>query len=379
MGQKGFIAADIPTPIELVLLLQDLEYGGTQRYATHLLKNLDRNLFSPKLWVLRGGTDMAPMARQAGVEVHWLSKSCWVGPVALSNLAWRLARERPHILYTLTVVPNIWGRLFGTMTRVPVIVSSWRDLFPQQYEALMWRLSTRIITNSAALKQLHTRKYRVDSERVAVVPNGVEPEFFTPDCSQKAAEPTVLFVGRLARIKDPFTLLEGFRHATRRIPEAKLEILGNGRLGRRLESFVRQSGLENRVRLFHGARDIRPYLRRAWVFALSSKREASPNVILEAMASELPIVAPRVGGIPELVAENETGITFEPGNPEALADALTTVLENESLRLSMGRKGRERVMKHYTMERMISETEKVLIEAVRQKLGGKTSDRRKNR
>ncbi|MEJ2718300.1 MAG: glycosyltransferase family 4 protein [Deltaproteobacteria bacterium] len=361
------ISGKISPPIRVVLLVQDLEFGGTQRYAVHLLKKLDRRCFSPELWVLRGGMDMVPMARESGAPLVWMSHSSWVTPQALGNLAWKLIKERPHILYTLTVVPNIWGRIMGRMARVPVIVSSWRSLYPKQYESWMWPLSTRIICNAHVLKDVMIRRYGVDPERIAVIHNPVDADFFSPEHGQKAQEPTVLSIGRLVKEKDPRTLLEGFRLTAERMPEARFEIVGDGYLKDEVEALIRAYSLQSRVRLRPGQADIRPDLRRAWVFAMASFREASPNVVLEAMATQLPVVAPRVGGIPELVRDGETGLIFEPGNPEAMADALTRLLQDESLRNSMGSKGRQRVQAGHTMELMIAETQRVFIEAVNEK------------
>jgi glycosyltransferase involved in cell wall biosynthesis len=351
-------------PFRTVLLLQDLEFGGTQRYAVQLLKHLDRNLFSPELWVLRGGKDMLPLAEEAGVKIFFLSLSPSVGPRALVHLFWRLMRHRPDILYTLTGVPNIWGRPFGTIAGVPVIITSWRGLVEKQWESILWPLSTRIVCNAYALKGVIVRLHSVDPSRIAVVPNAVPADFFFPSNGDKAAEPTVLYVGRLVPEKDLFTLLEGFRLTLQRIPNARLNIVGNGRLKGKLEDFIRRNSLQPSVRLLPGRNDIRPLLRQAWVFVMTSISEASPNVILEAMATELPVVGTRVGGIPELVQDGDTGIVVHPENPQGVADALTRLLDDEDVRRHMGRKGRERVLAFHTMERMIEQTQRVLIEAV---------------
>lgn len=357
----------IRDPIDIVFLLQDLEFGGTQRYTLHLLKNLNRELFSPRLWVLRGGAQMAALAREAGVEPVWLSKTSWVGPHSLTGLARQLTRRRPQILYTLTVVPNIWGRLFGTVVRAPVIISSWRGLYPKQYESWMWPLSARIICNTQVLKQIIVERHKVPPERIAVVYNGVDPDYYSPDASRKSSTPTVLYVGRLVPDKAPLTLVEGFRIAAERCPEARFEIIGDGHLKGQVEDYIRRHSLESRIVLLPGRMDTRLHLRSSWVFALSSIREASPNAILEAMASELPVVAPRVGGIPELVQERETGITFESGNAVGLADGLTELLQDESMRIAMGTKARQRVMEFHSLERMTRETEKVLLQAAAEK------------
>ncbi|HMK37574.1 MAG TPA: glycosyltransferase [Desulfomonilaceae bacterium] len=349
--------------IRLAVLLQDLEFGGTQRYAVHLLKHLNREIFSPELWVLRGGSDMLPAARDTGVDIFHLSQSSWVSPEALVRLAWKLFRERPHMLYTLTVVPNIWGRVFGRMARVPVIVSGYRSLFPNQHERWLWRLSNRIICNAQALKGVMMQRYAVPSDRIAVVPNAVDTDYFRPEAQTGVSNPTVLSIGRLVDDKDPLNLLEGFRLAAGRLHGAHFEIMGNGSFKPEVESRIRAHCLESRIKLLAGATDVRPAMRRASVFVLASVREASPNVIIEAMAMGLPVVATRVGGIPELVLDGKTGILVEPGDPVGLADALVAVLTDEERRREMGLNGRKRVETFHSLEYMTRETERVLLDA----------------
>jgi glycosyltransferase involved in cell wall biosynthesis len=363
---NGQVTANIRTPLRIVFLLQDLEFGGTQRYTLHVLKHLNRELFAPQLWVLCGKTQMAPLAREVGVDPVWMSRTPWVGPHSIAALGAQLIKRTPDILYTLTVVPNIWGRLFGAALRVPTIVSSWRGLYPKQYESWMWRLSNRIICNAGILKQIIVKRHAVPPHRIAVIRNGVNPQFYSPDQKLKSSAPLVLYVGRLVPDKDPLTLVEGFRRVSRNVPAARFEIIGDGHLKNRVEKFIRRHGLSSCISVLPGQLDTRPNLRRAWVLAMSSVREASPNVILEAMASELPVVAPRVGGIPELVQDRETGIIFEPGNPEALSRALTELLEDQSQRVAMGMQARKRVQEFHSVEGMVRSTERVLLEAARE-------------
>ena len=379
MDSNGTAGRHLSRPIEIVFLLQDLEFGGSQRYALHMVQNLDRNIFSPHLWVLRGGMDMVPTAHAGGTKPFWLSKSSFVGPRALTHLAFKLMQKPPDILYTLTVVPNIWGRLFGTLAKVPVIVTSMRDLYPKQYESWMWPLSTRIICNAHVLKDVIIERYRVHPERIAVVPNAVDPHSFTPEFSQKASEPTVLYVGRLAKEKDLITLLEAFRLTLQRIPNARLDMLGNGADRRKLETFIRRHSLESRVRLIAGQTDPRPLYKQAWVFAMSSVREAAPNVLLEAMATELPVVGTSVGGIPELAKDGETGIIVEPSNPTALAGALVRLLTDEELRRAMGKRGRERVLRFHTLDGMVAETQNVLVRAFHEAINSNGNGHRPGR
>lgn len=356
-------------PIKMALLLEDLEYGGTQRYAIHLLKGLDRQLFSPVLWVLRGGDDLLATALEGGMEVEYLSRSPRVGPRALLRLARRLLTRPPQILYTLTVVPNIWGRLLGRVARVPVIVSGYRSLLPKQHERWLWPLSDHIICNARMLRDVMTRRFSVPQDRIAVVPNGVDTDHFRPEPAPESRGPLVLSIGRLVEEKDPLNLLEGFRLVSERMPEARFEIVGNGPLRPELEARIDRCSLRSRVSLLPGSPDVRQYMNRAGLFVLASAREASPNVIIEAMAMGLPIVATRVGGIPELVEDGRTGVLVEPRDPRALSEAVTAVLCDDTRRRGMGFHGRRRAMALHSMESMVRDTERVLLSAFEKKAG----------
>lgn len=349
----------------LVILLQDLEYGGTQRYVSNLLKHLDRNLFTFELWILRGGTDMVPELAETGTKMIWMSKSHRLTPIMLIRLLWNLIFSRPHILYTLTVVPNIWGRIFGKITGVPVIVSGYRSLYPKQYEKLLWRLSHRIICNADILKERMVNRLHIDSKRIDVIPNGVDADFFIDAKNNKPELPIILFAGRLVPEKDPMSLIRAFRMVSNVFPDARLEIVGNGPLKDRLLSYISSHSLESNAELFPGTDDIRSFYRRSCVLVLPSVQEASPNVIIEAMACGIPVVATCVGGIPELVEHGKTGLLTQPGDHQDLAKAIIALLKDKPKRLQMGISGRENILNKFTIEKVIQQTEKVLCRAIR--------------
>ncbi len=351
-------------PIKTVFLLQDLEFGGTQRYVLNLLKHIDRDLFAPELWILCNRPDMNATAKKLGIKIRQLSTTFYVLPNTLAKLAWLLYRHKPRILYTLTVVPNIWGRILGRMTGLPVIVTSYRDPQPKQYESWMWPFSTKIICNAQALKKEIIRRHRVAPKKVAVVPNAVDAEFWKPDYRLKSVDPTVVYAGRLIKRKDPLTLLNGFRLAVRKNPLLQIAFVGDGPLKPRLKNLVSRYGIESHVTFAPGQVDHRPYLRKSWVFAMTPLRDASPNAILEAMSSELPVVATSVGGIPELIHDGQTGRLIGPGDAKGLAEALTTILGNDTLRHSMAKKARERVLAYHSMADMVMSTEKILMDAL---------------
>jgi glycosyltransferase involved in cell wall biosynthesis len=287
------------------------------------------------------------------------------------NLMWKLLRHRPHILYTLTVVPNIWGRLLGKISGVPVIISGYRSLLPKQFEKRLWPLSSRIICNAEMLKEKMVERFGVEPSRIAVIPNAVDADVFSPRPQERTPEPTILYVGRLVRDKAPFNLLEAFRVVSEKVPSARFFIIGNGQLEERLRSKITALSLDSKIRMMPGTRDILPFLRKAWIFTLASEREASPNGILEAMACGLPVVATRVGGIPELFEDGASGILVEPGNHLQQAEAIVELLGDEGKREKLGFAARKRVMAANNISRMVRQTEEVFLGALAQ---GRSTD-----
>lgn len=349
-------------PLRLAVLLQDLEYGGTQRYAVELLRRLDRSLFTPELWLLNSGHAMEAEARATGAPLVRLSTRPPGSPLALPPLFRHVASARPDILYTLTVVPNIWGRLFGRAAGVPAIASGYRALRPGQWESLLWRLSDRVICNAEILRQRVVAVHGAEPERVAVVPNSVDLERLLP-APGHGEEALVVSVARLVPDKSPLTLVEAFALVRRELPQARLVMVGEGPLLPLVRARLAALGLEDAVELVGGCGDVRPHLARAQVFALASAREGSPNAVLEAMACGLPVVASRVGGIPELVEDGCTGLLATPGAPEDFARRLLHLLGAAALRVKMGKAGRQRVEERHSPEAVTRATERELLAA----------------
>lgn len=312
---------------------------------------------------------MLPLAKESKAKIVWLSKTNRVGPHSIVRLFWKLLRNRPQMLYTLTVVPNIWGRILGKIAGIEVIISGYRSLLPRQYERWLWPLSSKIICNAKVLKEKMTALFSVDPSRITVIPNAVDTDSFSPDTKKESADPTVLYVGRLVEDKAPSNLLEAFKIASERIPSAKFQIVGDGHLRKKLEGRIKALSLESRITIIPGNGDIITYMRNAWVFALASDREASPNVIIEAMATGLPVVATRVGGVPELIDHGKNGLLVAPGNPKAFSDAIVYLLTNASMRRDMGLMAREKIVANHSLPRILKQTEQTLLAAFEKKNG----------
>lgn len=356
---------EVRKPYQLILILQDLEFGGTQRYAINLLQHIDRTLFSPELWVLRKGMDMLPLAHHTGVKIIWFSKSKWVTPFALYRFARHLARKRPLCVYSLTTVPNIWSTLFCRLFRIPVTICSCRNMEPKRLERLLMPLATHIICNAQAIKEKMVQFYGIDKKQISTIPNGVDTDFFRPSSPKKYLQPTLLFAGRLFEVKDPLTTLKAFQIVCKQIQTVRLIITGNGPLEVQLKRWVFENGLGGSVEILPGSEDIKDYLQKSWVFIISSRMEGSPNSCIEAMACGLPVVATRVGGISELIEDKVNGRLVPAENYELLAESIIDILHDKKLRTKIGENARSSVKKNHAIRECVRETENILLDLIK--------------
>jgi glycosyltransferase involved in cell wall biosynthesis len=142
--------------------------------------------------------------------------------------------------------------------------------------------------------------------------------------------------------------------------------VGEGVQREAIQEFVNQNDYACRVTLMGQREDIPELLKVSDLFVLSSRSEGLPYTIIEAMLAGLPVVATAVGGVPELVEDGRTGFLVPPGDHGALAEAIQRLLDDSSLRVSMGEKGREKALREFTLDRMLIETQEIY----RQVLGG---------
>lgn len=166
----------------------------------------------------------------------------------------------------------------------------------------------------------------------------------------RGQERVVLAVGRLSGEKAFADLIVAVNQLRQLQPHliVRLVIVGDGPERGRLEQAIRDHGLQDRVTLTGHVRDVRPYYRSADVLAISSVSEGSPNALLEAMASGVPVVATAVGGIPEIVTDKETGLLIAPRDPQAMASSLNLLFSDSDLARTLAIRAQELIRNQYS-------------------------------
>jgi glycosyltransferase involved in cell wall biosynthesis len=284
----------------------------------------------------------------------------------------------PEFVHCHSTKAGYAARFACAILRKPVIFTAhgWaftegRSFWARKLLALAERLAAKvtikIICVSEHDRELALRWKVARPEQLVVIYNGIDPEpFLEADGAflrKELAlqdEPVLAFVGRLAPQKDPLTLID----AVKRLFKGILLVVGDGELRSQVESHITENHLEKRVKLLGQRSDIPQILAASDIFVLSSRWEGLPYTIIEAMMAGLPVVATKVGGVPELVEDGITGFLVPPRDPEALAQALQKLIDDPELRKTMGQAGREKALREFTLDRMLHETERVYQEVI---------------
>ena len=230
--------------------------------------------------------------------------------------------------------------------------------------------SDHIITVSDYLREKLLEKYGVPEKKVTTIRNGVDTENLrvpTKKEREKAKQAlsasglvVVLYLGSL-------TPWKGLKHLLLSLakidPEQRekmvLYMVGDGPEKRNLWRYAKQLGISNKVVFAGETHNPLPYLKAADILVMPSLREGLGIALLEAMCVGVPVVATRVGGIPEIVEHGRTGLLVPPGDVQALSEAVSLLVEDEALGRDMGEEGHSHVVKHFSMEQMVGKTLKV--------------------
>ena len=302
-------------------------------------------------------TDLVPLAPRFEIDFH---------------AAWKLARLirafRPAIIHAHDPHGVALAALaLGFKMPAPVrLVASRRVDFSLKGNALSrakYRQVDRFICASAAIGRV-LENDGVNPARIVTVHEGVDiahvaaapPASLHETFWLPHGAPVVLNVAALVPHKGHRHLIDAFAEVVRVVPDARLVVLGQGEPQESLAKQIRQHGLDKHILLAGFRTDVLSLMKTADVFVLSSVMEGLGTSLLDAMACARPVVATATGGIPEVVVHEETGLLVPPRDADTLADALITLLKDESRARQYGAAGYERAHRRFSVEHMVNET-----------------------
>ncbi len=336
--------------MKIIQVIPSFCFGGAEVMCENLcyaLQRMGHSVVAVSLYDEH--TPISDRMEEKGIRILYLDKKLGLDVSMVPKLRGIMVRERPDVVHThLDVIKYaaLAAVLAGVRTCVHTVHSvahkeaegklqKWINNF---YYHLGW---SRPVALSPEVQETVCSFYGLKSQAVPVVFNGVD----LTRCMVKTdyslgEEEKILHVGRFDTPKNHAGLLWAFRILQKERPNARLHLVGDGDLRPEMEQLSRELGIAEFV-TFHGMQaNVYPYLQDADVFTLPSVYEGIPMTIIEAMGTGLPIAATQVGGIPDLIRHEESGLLC-PCAEEAIAAVLARLLREEDLRRRLGQKARE--------------------------------------
>jgi glycosyltransferase involved in cell wall biosynthesis len=331
-----------------------LDVGGQEKLLLEFVRHADRTRFEPVIIVLGTPGRLAPAFKSLGCRVVAMNEAPGLRPLRVLRLKRLLQEERIDIVHTHDDAPLVYGmpaarwagiasRRLREHNRREELLERWASRFAQRF----------ICVSHDSARYVQSMGVRPDI--IDTIHNGIDLSCF-PFHGPRPVGPAVT-VARLSPEKDIAGLIEAARRVVDKVPDFRLQIAGDGACRGDLERQTEQLGLRDHILFLGEISDVPALLGRARLFVLPSRTEGVSLTILEAMARGLPVVATHVGGNPEVVLQENSGLLVPAGNASALAHAITRIYRHPETGGRMGLAGRRRVEAHFDVRTMVARYE----------------------
>jgi glycosyltransferase involved in cell wall biosynthesis len=354
--------------INILFVIWGLEPGGAEKVVVYLANGLDRSCFRPVICCLN---DRRGLPVNDDVKIYYLQKKPGFDPAIIWRIKDIIKQEDIHIINTHLWTANVWGRLAGFLSRVPVVVTEhsvdlWKSTRYQLIDRILAHFMSGMIAVSDNVRDFYTNMVGIAPRKIIVIPNGINASRFMMNKDPTAkkqelglaqARPLIGVVGRLVIQKGHTYLIQGLPQIKQQFPDARMVIIGDGPERENLQNEVERLSLTPDV-VFLGTRinDLPELYNMLDVVVLPSLREGLSMTLLEALASGKPVVTTDVSSNKKVISHDFLGSVVPPGNVAELAQAVIDVLQ-EPATLEIIEKRRQYVREHFSSERMIRQTE----------------------
>ena len=368
---------DSSPAVKILYVIWSLAVGGAERVVSLLARHLDPSSYRPMVACLNDAGQLAGPLEEAGVPVVAMHKQGLADVRVLWRLIRLIHRERIQLVHTHLWGGNLWGRLAARLAGVPMVATEhntdvWKRPWHFAVDRWLARRTHALVAVSGAVREFYIA-HGLPADRVETIPNGIETDRFpAPSRSSlydtlgwPAETPVFLSIGRLVPAKRHEVFIEVMAAVAGQHPEARGLIVGDGPMRESLERRIRERGLAARVVLAGLRSDVPALLRGARAVVFTSEREGLPMVLLEAMASAVPVVACAVGGIPEVLEDGRTGWLVTPQDTAALIERLRHLATHPDTARRVGLAAQADVQKRWSIKAMVEPHEILYRRALR--------------
>ena len=358
-------------PVRVLILIGQLNRGGAERQVHELATRLDRNRFDPTVVTFEPGGHYQPMLEAAGVRVVIIDKRGWreaTAPIRLASLMRELSTDVVHgFLFPANWRAVVASRLAGVRAVLCAVRSTgiWMNARHRWMDRVIMKRASVVVANAPAVAKDIVDRVGLAPARVRVILNGVDTERFHPKDPVSGPTPADLpgdhemkvgFIGSLRQAKDPILFVRAAAVVAARLPSARFVMVGDGPLRSAVAAEAGLLGIGDKITFLGERSDIPDILRGLDLLAVTSVREGCCNVILEAMATGVPVVATNVGGNPDLLEHRRTGWLFPHGDPGGGGEGMVRLLVEGELREQVRTEALARARSAFSVDTMVSRT-----------------------
>jgi glycosyltransferase involved in cell wall biosynthesis len=339
-------------------------WRGGEQQTLYLLQALKQRGIASHL-VCQPGSPMKARAEQAGIDVLPVATRGEIDPVAALRIRSLIRKHNFSIIHCHTSHAHTIAYLASAGTVVRRLVTRRVDFSIYRHSLLKlsgikYRLmADYYIAISHKIKDVLIND-GIPERRIFMVHSGIDPHRFRPATGGNLArefdirqnQKVVLNVAHLAGHKGQLYLVRAIPFVLAKLPDTRFFIVGQGALMGELKAAAVELGLKKELVMTGFREDVADFYRVADLFVMSSVQEGLGTAVLDALALEIPVVATRAGGLPEIIRDGETGRLVAPASPEALADGIVDMLIHADSAGRMARKGRDRVLQDFTVDAM---------------------------
>ena len=307
----------------------------------------------------------------------------WRDLVAFVKLVQLFRSERPHVVSTHTAKAGLLGRLAAVVAGVPVVVHTFHGHVLHGYYNQALNVALRIMERGLAMisdrliviaPQLRDEllSYRIaQTKKFSLIRLGIDLAPFL-NCSERKGRirrrlgipeeaPVVTIIGRIVPIKNHRLFIDSAKTVLNSVPEVHFLVVGDGELRQEVEEYGRRE-LGDRIHFVGWASDLPEIYADSNVVVISSDNEGTPVVVIEAMAAGCSVVATRVGGVPDMLSDGETGLLCEPGDSAQLASAMTRLCIQPAYSKKLSRNARRAAVSVFTRERFVKDAKTLMLD-----------------
>jgi len=395
--EAGTPVAGTAERVRVMRIIARLNVGGPALHTTLLTERLDPRRYDARLVAGAEAPGEGNYAALHGAVPERLTvlpalgrEVRGVADVIVFGQLLRLMRaQRPHVVHTHTAKAGTLGRLAARVARVPLVVHTYHGhvfhgYFPPgrtraflAIERALGRWTDCLLAVSETVRRELLALGVGAPAAFRVIPLGLDLDrYVTADDRQgglytelgvSPETPLVAIVARLVPIKAHEVFLRAAKRVVEDVPATQFLVVGDGERRRELEAMAGELGLGASVRFLGWRRDLERVYADAWVVTLTSRNEGSPVSLIEAMAAGRPVVATRVGGVPDLVEDGITGRLVPSEDADALATAVIELLRDPGRRRTFGRAARARVVPAFGARRLVADIDALYGELLRAK------------